>query len=117
MKSFKNCLNERLTDKTNFYVVKSWTLDNSIKLYNVILQKGPFTYEDALYEIDTRYNDYRGNDRQMWDDHRGFTVINHRNAGVVVENYFILSESEMNEFVWYSYDGRLKKITGWKKSS
>jgi len=42
----------------------------------------------------------------------GFTVLMERQAGTVVENYFILNQNQIREYRWLDSKGTVQRITG-----
>jgi len=115
MKPLNEILSEALVDEAvvNWYVIKSWTFENSIQLYNVILSSEAMDFENAKGKIRELYrNNSGGIEKLLWADERGFTVLMDTRAGTVVENYFILNENQIREYRWLDSKKTLQRITG-----
>ena len=113
MKRLNEILSESLIDEAvvNWYVIKSWTFENSIQLYNVILSSDAMNFDHAKGEIQELYRNNRY-EKSLWSDECGFTVLMERQAGTVVENYFILNQNQIHEYRWLDSKGTLQRITG-----
>lgn len=113
MRHLKEILSEALIDEAtvNWYVIKSWTFENSIQLYNVKLSSEAMDFENAMGKIQELYRNTRY-EKSLWSDERGFTVLMERQAGTVVENYFILNQNQIREYRWLDSKGTLQRITG-----